>query len=1162
MSPKHAPASYRQEPADALAALVDSRAPFLIGVRHHSAALAASMEELLDSFAPEVLVIELPAQAQDWLPWLSSPDTVAPLAFAGAGADGYLAFYPFADFSPELVALRWARAHNVPVLCADAAMGSEPLASTDTSDAGHPAQVPGPAVEGESPTAYTASLLRHTSADRDELWEVHVEAPGAGAGAEAIRVAGLGIGWAHRCDELSAAGLGPQDAYREAVMRHVLQGALETHQRVAAVVGSFHAAALLEPAADELPAATTTQVSCSLVPYEFAHLDSRSGYPSGVKDPAWQQGVLESRLDVAALREHTITMATQVARELRTAGHPTGPAEAREAVRLSLDLAALRGNHAAGRRELHEGFASVFAQGDVLGKGRAVARAAQKVLVGQRRGAIDPLAPRSGLVVSLAETMTAARLPFGPDLMLAPKIYDLDPLRTTASGKDGLDRLRQLVLARLVVAGIHYATAQDVQSSFGPALTHRWKVQYVAGTVATVEHAALRGVTLQQAADGALLAALSHQVREQGPTPAQITEGLNRAAGADLATPFAMYLSAAEETFLDRASLAELLGLHDLLEQLSAGHIAVFSAQEWLPRITRLTHLVLAAALTQVEGLRGSKDPEDATSLGRLFRQLPTPPLRLVATIGSFKDKASPLIQGAAWGILACSGHLPEDELAQELSGWIIGSNSTEQREKLGQRLTGLWLCAGSLLESGNAVMSGLIATLETLSDAAFLERVPALRGGFDVLSPADRQRVLDSVRSHTGAAVENSSVDPQLLLAWATADQQAWAFLESSGLRNGITAVNRWRLVLGREQQDLDGPGRRYARSLDELYGHGSGEGAESDRMGRGGGQEDSFPSARVWADELEALFGSDVREEVLAHAVARGRADALGQVRPDAVVPSVELLGNVLNLVGALPESQLGPARAVVRSIVEQLSRELANELRPTLHGIAGVRTTRRKTPRIDLPGTIRANLATARPRVLHEPGKEPVAGWQILPASPVFKTLSSKSSTWDIIVLVDVSGSMEQSVIFAALTSAILAGAPALQVHFVAFSTQVLDLSEHVTDPLALLLEVSIGGGTDIGKALAYARTLISRPQKTLLAVVSDFEEGASVPRLVNECADLAASGVHMMGCAALDRSGNATYNVSIASQLVAAGMPTAAVTPQGLTAWVAEVVKRHA
>lgn len=1148
------------EPADtspdaALAALVDSRSPFIIGVRHHSAALAACMGQLLDDFSPDALMIELPAQAQEWIPWLGSPHTAAPVAFAGAGPDGYLAFYPFADFSPELVAIRWARANSVPVFCADAAMGSGPLPTQEQSELEHPPQTP-TKPGGVAATGYVDGLHRATSANREELWEALVECPAAGAGAESIRAAGLGIGLAHRADEIRSGGIDAHDSFREAAMRQVLSDVLATHHRVAAVVGSFHAAALLMPLEAGSAPEIAEEITCSLVPYEFAQLDSRSGYPSGVKDPAWQQGVFESRLDISGLRNHTITMSTQIARHLRASGHPTGPAEVREAVRLALDLAALRGNSAAGRRELHEGLSSVFAQGDTLGKGRAVARAAQKVLVGERRGRVDPLAPRSGLAVSLEQTMAALRLPFGPELMVQAKTYDLDPLRETAQGNVGLEFRRQLVLARLEAAGVHYGSPQEVGGINGKPLTHRWKVQYVAATPATVERAALRGVTLHQAASGALLAGLAREAAEQGPAPVETIDGLGRAARADLPIPFGRYLAVAEESFLNQASLREILKLHELLEELIGGHFAVFSSTPWISRLSGLAEQILATALAHVDGLRGSEEAADAVSLGHLVRHLPQRPMRLLATLHSFTNEATPLIQGAAWGALASAGECAAKELAQELTGWIVAAHSPEQRKDLSGRLTGLWLTAGSFLESGNAVMTGLIKTIDMVNDKDFLERLPALRGGFDVLAPAARQRVLESVRVHTGASADASQVDPRLLLAWATADQHAWAALEDAGLRNGISSINRWRLVLGREPEELGEQGRRYARSLDELYGHGSGEGADDDRMGRrGAGTQQQFPSARHWADELETLFGDKVCEEVLVEAVGRGRGDVLTEINPETGIPSVELLSNVLNLIWALPESQLGPARALVRRIVEQLSRELVNELRPALQGIAGARTTRRKTPRIDLPGTIRANLATARPR------PEPEIGWQIVPTSPVFKTLTRRSSRWDVIVLVDVSGSMEQSIIFAALTSAILAGAPALQVHFVAFSTQLLDLSEHVSDPLALLLEVSIGGGTDIGRAMAYARTLVKRPQKTLLAVVSDFDEGGSVPRLVSECEELAASGVHLLGCAALNRSGKASYNASIAAQLVAAGMPIAAVTPHGLTAWVADVVKRH-
>lgn len=1143
------------DPGDAVPALAASRTPLLIGVRHHSAALAAAIPALLTDFGPDALLIELPAEAQDWIEWLGSPDTIAPLAFAGAGPDGYLAFYPFADFSPELAAIRWARTHGVPVVCADAAMGSSLV---DKMHDGEPLAPAFPTVAGTS-TAYLASLGR--KAAEAELWDTLVEAAAAGRSAEELRVAGLGIGWAHRQDEVNGPGLNSHDAYREHIMRTVLHATLATHPKVAAVVGSFHAAALLEPLCPQQFGVATPsglaseKIVVSLVPYEFGQLDSRSGYPSGVKDPAWQQGVFESRLDASHLREHAIRALTKVARHLRDARHPTGPGEIREATRLAMDLASLRGNAAPDRREILEALQSVYAQGDVLGKGRAVARAAQEVLVGNRRGCIDPRAPRSGLSVNVELAMATAKLPFGPALMPASKTFDLDPLRETTTAKPTLDWERQLILSRLNAAGIQYGTTADVAGIGGAALTHRWKVQFTSATLATLEMAGVRGVTLEQAASGAMFSALARQLAAGEPTVPDILIGLTQAADAALFAPFGHYLTLAEGTLLRSASLQELLAAHELLAKLSSRHFAVFDETPWQPRVTELSKQVLATAIAQVEGLRGSELREDATSLSQLFAQLSKPPLRLMATLRSFTRDASALIQGAAWGVLATVEDSSAEDFSAQLSGWVYGANSAEQRAALQGRLAGFSLTGGALLESGNAVLAGLIELVEALSDQDFLARVPALRGGFDALSPADRQRTLDGVRNHTGAAPEQVLVDPAVLLAWSKADQRAWEALEASGLRHGIAPITRWRLLLGREHEALSVQERRYARSLDEMYGHGRGEGAQADRAGRIGGTDDAYPSARVWSQELAELFGAEIRQEVLADSMGRGRTDVLGELATDAVVPSVELLSNILNLAGALPEAHLGTARALIKRIVAELSRELANELRPTLHGIAGVRATRRKTPRIDLTATILANLATARPR------NAPETGWQLVPTAPLFKTLSNKSSSWDVVVLVDVSGSMEASTVFAALTAAILASAPALRVHFIAFSTEIVDLSEHVADPLALLLEVSVGGGTNIAKALSYARTLVSSPQRTLLAVVSDFDEGGSLAQLLNETANLAASGVHLFGCAALDRSGTAGYNASVAAQLVAAGMPIAAVTPQGLTAWVAEVIKRH-
>ncbi|MCL7021260.1 DUF5682 family protein, partial [Vibrio vulnificus] len=103
-----------------LGELTDPAGALLIGVRHHAPSLAAALPALLDAAGPEVLYVELPADLQDWLPWLAHPETRAPVALAAVPAhpeDGTQltgpAFYPFADFSPELVALRWAARRGV-----------------------------------------------------------------------------------------------------------------------------------------------------------------------------------------------------------------------------------------------------------------------------------------------------------------------------------------------------------------------------------------------------------------------------------------------------------------------------------------------------------------------------------------------------------------------------------------------------------------------------------------------------------------------------------------------------------------------------------------------------------------------------------------------------------------------------------------------------------------------------------------------------------------------------------------------------------------------------------------------------------------------------------------------------------------------------------------
>ncbi|MBT1186870.1 VWA domain-containing protein, partial [Streptomyces sp. CJ_13] len=909
-------------------------------------------------------------------------------------------------------------------------------------------------------------------------------------------------------------------------------------------------------------------VVTSLVAYAHELLDSRSGYPAGIRDPLWQQAVLEAGGEPERVREAASVAIVGVCRELRRAGHVAGTGEAAEMLRVACDLAGLRALPAPGRGELLEAVSSV------LGKGRPQARALEAVLVGTGRGRVTPHAPRSGLGPSVEAELAELRLPSPRDP--APREVRLDPLRSP------LDARREVMLQRLLVCGASYGEQLAVAATGdGTALGTKWRLSWTPSVPARLDLAGVRGVNAAQAAAGTLRDVARRAAAEGGPTPAQILTGLAAAARCELPELVDVRMDEAAAVLPETAALPELLQALELLEGLRRGHFPGTSA-EALAAAGELTGELLEAAVRALPGLAGSDDPADAGALVALAdraagRHLG---LRIDSALAELSDTASPLMQGAALAVRVLLDLDPAAGLGGRAAGWIDGAVTPGARRALARRLGGLLTAAGPLLQSSPAALTPLLDRVDGLADQAFLDRLPALRGGFDALSPAARGRLLDTVTERLGDRIDVSlDAPPALLALWAAADAAGLAALKSLPLpapatgtagaaepgdpaASGATGrgpvpadqrlapADRWRLLLGRQQGRLPADARRYARALDELYGAGRGEGAcdVEGGAGRGGGQDPSFPTAREWSAELEALFGADVREEVLADAAGAGRTDVLAQLDPALVRPSVELLTSVLSLAGGMPEAQLARLRPLVKRLVDELARELATRLRPALSGIATPRPTRRPGGRLDLARTLRANLAHTRRladgRVV------------VVPERPVFSTRASREADWRLILVVDVSGSMEASVIWSALTAAVLGGVPTLSTHFLAFSTQVVDLTDRVEDPLSLLLEVRVGGGTHIAAGLAHARSLITVPSRTLVVVVSDFEEGAPLGGLLGEVRALASSGAHLLGCAALDDAGTPRYSVPVARQLVAAGMPVAALSPLALARWVGE------
>ncbi len=1190
------PDSDLEDPARLAEMLAACDAPFLIGIRHHSPACAAAVPRLLDACSPERLFLELPSDLQPWLEWLGDPQLLAPVALAAASESGGLAFYPFADFSPELAAIRWAYQRGIPVEAFDLATNARSGKARWAEQVASPPQ-------GEAPSLVDALCRAGEAEGTEALWDQLVEARAPGSSSEAIRRAALLFGAALRLDAARAGRLEGTDLLREAQMRSRLAKVRGT--RCAAVVGSFHALALLpdpllwsDPAGD--PAAERGQRELppavgSLIPYAFDLLDSRSGYPAGIRDPVWQQRVFESLQVGLGTAEFVGQCAVDLCREIRAQGHAAGVPDANELLRLTLDLARLRNLPGPGRKEFLEAVQSSLSQGELMGRGRVLARALQRVLVGSRRGRLPPQAPRSGLAPHLERLLAALRLPPPNQPTTAPVELRLDPVRSD------LDRRRHVALERLESCGIPYATREAIASLGNTeSLSSAWTVRVSPATEALVERVAVRGVTLAQAAEGNLRAARSRLEAEEQLSAKSRLALLERAAASGLGPLTTEWLLELAGPFVREAGLAELVAAAGLLGRIVRGQLPSLPREGSAPEVEGAVaafqppesigaEALIAAAVRALDGLTGSERLEDARSLTELVRWYDAASAareapgdgRLLEALRRLAREGSPLLQGAATAALVLLERTKSSEAGLWIGSWLDATGA-EGRRTMAARLRGLLVVLGPRLEADAGLLEPLLERVEELADRDFLERAPALREGFDALSPAARHRLLDELAGRYGLdRGERRLLDQPLdlpaamLATLAEADRRATAHLQALGLfyptpsraapdagddalrashprvvqgaNHSLAPLDRWRLILGRERSLLAGTLAPAARALDELYGAGRGEGSGRD-LSPGGGRDQPFPSVREWSQELEALFGSRVREEVLGRAAVRGRTAAALALDPETVTPSVELLEQVLSLKGAVPEGQLGQLRRIVERIISELVRALAVRVRPALAGLTTPRPTRRRSGLLDLRRTLARNLRTARPG--------PDGALVLLPEQPYFRTHTRRSLDWRIVLVVDVSGSMEASVIYSALMAAILAGLPAVSVHFLAFSTEVIDLTSRVQDPLGLLLEVSVGGGTHIAQALRHARSLVTVPARTLVITVSDFEEGFSVDALVAEVRALCESGVTALGLAALDDAGKPRYDVAIAEQLVAAGMPIAALTPLELARWVAE------
>ena len=311
-----------------------------------------------------------------------------------------------------------------------------------------------------------------------------------------------------------------------------------------------------------------------------------------------------------------------------------------------------------------------------------------------------------------------------------------------------------------------------------------------------------------------------------------------------------------------------------------------------------------------------------------------------------------------------------------------------------------------------------------------------------------------------------------------------------------------------------------------------------------RSAGLGASAPRLAKWLGDIRTYFKEDVVSVIQSDAIERkGLTQLLFEPETlKSVQPNIQLVGTLMSLKGRIPERTKETARMVVSAVVEEVKKQLEQRLRQAVMGAIN-RKEHSPLPSasaIDWKWTIGRNLKNYRPEV-----------GTIVPERVYFYSRAQRSNAWTVIVDMDQSGSMADSVVYGAICGSIFASLPALDTHVVAFDTEVVDLTEKCgNDPVDMLFGVQLGGGTDINKSVAYCERFVTDPKKTLFILITDLYEGGNEAQLVRRLGEMAASGVRAICLLALSDAGAPSYDEGLARKLAALGIPCFACSPQRL------------
>jgi Family of unknown function (DUF5682) len=681
------------------------------GIRHHGPGSARSVRAALVQQRPDVVLIEGPPEADEVVALAADPQMRPPVALLGyvPGDPRRAAFWPFAVFSPEWQAIRYALDAGVPVRFCDLPAAHQ-LAMKGGEDTG-----PRPRADPVSELAAAAGYD-----DPERWWEdvvEHVPGPPVFAAlAEAISVL-----------RAEASETGSRDAVREAHMRRVLRRtAREGYERIAVVCGAWHGPALrdLPPAAADdrlLRGLPKVRAAVTWVPWTYGRLSYASGYGAGIRSPGWYDHLF------SAPGQPVERWLARAAAVLRDEGIPASSAHVIESVRLAEALAALRGRPLAGLEEVTESARSVLCEGsDVL-----TALIQRKLVVGERLGTVPPATPMMPVQRDLQDQQR--RLKLRPEA--EPRDYDLDLRKPN-------DLARSRLLHRLALLEVGWGTPQQGRARNIGTFRESWQLTWRPELDLALIEASMWGSTIGTAA-----ARRARSIAADAAALDQLTELTEQCLLADLTDALPAVLAAVRDRAALEVDVTHLMAaLPALVRAARYGDVRGTdparlgeAAVEMITRICAgLPVAVASLDETAEQAMRERVDAVHAATglladTASRVRWLDTM-ARLVAA-----GRCPPLIAGRLTRLLLDAGRISTDDaglrMSRALSAAVPASATAGWAE-------GFLAGSGLLLVHDDKLLALADGWLAGLTADAFTAVLPALRRTFGGFAAPERRAI------------------------------------------------------------------------------------------------------------------------------------------------------------------------------------------------------------------------------------------------------------------------------------------------------------------------------------------------------------------------------------------------------------------------------------